>query len=491
LQKFLLEQLMDFTSLPFLFLFLPVLIAIILLAEARFRPAILLAASLLFLAWGRPSALAVFALLVGGNYFFGLWIGQSPASKRRLFLGVAFNLSLLVFYKFFTAYRQVWFVTTFERVLPDALETDLLHLVYPIGLSYVALQMIAYLVDIVRAVTPAEKNAIHFASYVTLLPKLLTGPIVPYRSVRDDLAAPAPTLSNVADGLRRFALGLTKKVLIADQLARITAPVFRLSEPNVTPHIAWLALTAFAVQIYYDFSGYTDMAIGLGRALGFTFPKNFNFPFLARSLGDFWRRWHMTLSTWFREYVFYPLERRRLPFLGQRFNILLVFLLTGLWHGLTPGYAAWGLIMGAALALESTAFGRWLKNTWRPLQHIYTLGIFSFALIFFRSPSLAFAFGFLGRLAGNATGLTPLPFSMTRPLPFIDPTTWLALGFGILFLFPLASILDPLRARAIERFPRLGLFLRLLADAFLLLLFWAGIAVIVSGSFAPGIYDKF
>jgi alginate O-acetyltransferase complex protein AlgI len=199
----------------------------------------------------------------------------------------------------------------------------------------------------------------------------------------------------------------------------------------------------------------------------------------------------MTLAAWFREYVFYPLERRRIPILGQQVNILIVFLLTGLWHGFTPNYAVWGLIMGAALALESTAFGRWLKNAWRPLQHIYTLGIFSFSLIFFRSPSLAFAFDFLGRLAGNTTGLTALPFSMTRPLPFIDPTTWLALGLAILFTFPLASFLDPWLARAKARFPRLGIFPRLLTDVLLLVLFWAGIAVIVSGGYAPGIYDKF
>ena len=482
---------MDFTSLTFLFLALPILLVVYLLAEARFRLAILLAASLLFLAWGRPSALLAFALLSGGNYSLGLWIENSPASKWRISLGVGFNLGVLLFYKLFTAYQPLWFTQTFERVLPDALETSLLDLVYPIGLSYVALQMIAYLADIARGETPGERNFLHFALYAVLFPKLLTGPIALYRSLRADLQSPAVALPNVADGLRRFAIGLIKKVLIADHLAKITAPVFSLSSPNYTPQVAWIAILAFTVQIYYDFSGYTDMAIGLGRALGFTFPENFNLPFLARSLGEFWRRWHMSLSAWFREYVFYPLERRRLPILGQPFNILLVFLLTGLWHGLTLNYAAWGLIMGAALALESTRFGRWLKNAWRPIQHIYTLGIFSIALIFFRSPSLTFAAQFLGRLTGDATGITPLPFSMTRPLPIIDPTTWLALGIGILFLFPLASLFDFWRARVVERDPRLGFFLRLLSDALLLALFWAAIAALVSGSFAPGIYDKF
>ncbi len=482
---------MDFTSLPFLFLFLPILLIIFLLAEARFRPALLLVASLFFIGSGRPSALIAFALLIVGNFFFGQWIEKSPGSKWRLSLGVGFNLAILLFYKLFTTYPPIWFTRTFERVLPDAFESSLLNLVYPIGLSYVALQLISYLVDIARAVTPVERNFIHFSLYAALFPKILAGPITPYRDLRADLPAPAPDLPEATDGLRRFAWGFIKKTLIADQLAKIANPAFSLPSPNFTPQIAWLALLAFTLQIYYDFSGFTDMAIGLGRAFGFKFPENFNRPFSARSLGDFWRRWHITLAAWFREYVFYPLERRRLPLLGQQVNILLVFLLTGLWHGLTPNFAAWGLIMGSALALESTFFGRWLRNAWRPLQSVYTLGVFSFSLIFFRAPSLAFAAQFIGRLAGDSTGLALLPFSTTRPLPFVDPTTWLALGLAILLQLPLASLLTSWRARLTGRFPRLGLFPRLLADAFLLLLFWTGMAAMTSGNFAPGIYDKF
>lgn len=490
---------MDFTSLPFLFLFLPILLTIYLLAEARLRPALLLAASLIFIAAGRPSALIAFALLIGGNFLCGLWIETSPASKWRLSLGVVFNLAVLFFYKFFTTYSPLWFTQTFERFLPDAFETSLLNLAYPIGLSYIALQLISYLADIARAVTPAEKSFLRFALYAALFPKIPTGPITPYRLVRESLSAPAPALDDAAEGLRRFALGFVKKALIADGLAKIANPAFDLPAPAYAPSTAWLALLAFTLQIYYDFSGFADMAIGLGRAFGFALPENFNQPFLARSLGDFWRRWHINLAAWFREYVFYPLERRRLPFLGQQVNILLVFLLTGLWHGLTPNFAVWGLIMGIALALESTIFGRWLRDAPRPLQSVYTLGIFAFSLIFFRSPSLTFAAQFIGRLAGDSTGIVPLPFSMTRPLPFVDPTTWLALAVAVLLQTPLASFLtlrlgsgQALRgARLRERFPRLGVFPRLLADAFLLALFWAGIAVLVSGNFAPGIYDKF
>ncbi|RJP49401.1 MAG: MBOAT family protein [Anaerolineaceae bacterium] len=482
---------MDFTSLTFLFLFLPLLVGIYLLVQERFRPALLLVASLLFLAWGSSSALFAFAFLIGGNFIFGQWIEKSPVSKSRLTLGVIFNLALLIFYKVFTTYKPIWFVTAFERVLPDAVEKSILELVYPIGLSYIALQMISYLVDVARGTVSGEKNFLHFAFYVTLFPKIPTGPITAYRSIRENLSAPAPALSDVADGLRRFAIGLIKKTLIADGLAKIANPAFNLPSPNFSPQIAWLALLAFTLQIYYDFSGFTDMAIGLGRVFGFTFPENFNQPFTAKSVGEFWRRWHMSLSAWFREYVFYPLERRRIPLFGQQLNILIVFAFTGLWHGLTPTFLVWGLIHGLALALESTAFGRWLKSAWRPAQFVYTFSIVAFSWIFFRSPSLTFSLQFIQRLAGDTANITPLPFSVTRPLPFIDPTTWIALAVAILLQTPLASLLTSWWARLSGRFPRFGIFSRPLTDVFLLALFWSAIAVLVSGGFAPGIYDKF
>jgi alginate O-acetyltransferase complex protein AlgI len=492
LQKFLpREQLMEFTTLVFLFLFLPLLVAVYLLAQVRFRPALLLAASLLFLVWGRLPALWTYAFLIGGNYFLGLWIDKSPSSKLRLNLGIGFNLAILLFYKIFTTYPPIWFTQTFERVLPDVFESTILNLVYPIGLSYVALQAISYLVDVAHATSPSEKNFLNFALYVTFFPKILTGPITPYRVMRTDLANPEAGIQNVAYGLRRFAIGLIKKTLIADQLAKIANPAFNLPTPNFTPYIAWLALLAFTLQIYYDFSGFTDMAIGLGRIFGFTLPENFNQPFTARSIGDFWRRWHISLAAWFREYVFYPLERHRLPAIGQQLNILLVFILTGLWHGLTVNFVVWGLIHGTALTLESTIFGRWLKNAWHPFQTFYVIFVVAFSWIFFRSPNLAFALGFIWRLGGDTSGITTLPFSLTRPLPFIDPTTWLALSIGILFLLPLRSILGSLWLQITQRFPRLGIFPRLVGDLLLLALFWSGIAVLVSGGFMPGIYDKF
>ena len=481
---------MEFTSLIFLFLFFPLLVIVYLFAQVRFRPIILLAASLFFLAYGRLPVLWAYALLVGGNFILGHWVEQKPG-KRRLNLGVCYNLAILLFYKIFTTFSPLPFTYSFERVLPDFIEGNLLNLVYPIGLSYVALQMISYLADVARGLIPGERKFINFALYVTFFPKILTGPITPFRSVHNELAAPQSTIQNVADGLRRFAIGLTKKILIADQLAKIANPAFDLPTPNFQPYIAWLALIAFTLQIYYDFSGFTDMAVGLGRIFGFTLPENFNEPFVSKSIGEFWRRWHMSLSAWFREYVFYPLERHRLPAIGQQVNIILVFFLTGLWHGLTANYIVWGLIHGLALVLESTSFGRWLKRIRHPFQTVYLISIVSFAWIFFRSPSLSYASAFIKRLGGDESGITPLPFSVTRPLPLIDPTTWLAMGLGILFLFPFKSCIIALLGNKLKLIPDLGIFPRLFTDILILVLFWAGIAVLVSGGFAPGIYDKF
>jgi alginate O-acetyltransferase complex protein AlgI len=233
------------------------------------------------------------------------------------------------------------------------------------------------------------------------------------------------------------------------------------------------------------------MAIGLGKLFGVTLPENFNQPFTARSIGDFWRRWHMSLTAWFREYVFYPLERHRFRFLGQQINLVLVFILTGLWHGLTGNFMVWGLIHGIAMALESKGFGKILKKVWRPLQTIYVIGIVAFSWIFFRSPTLPYAWTFIGRLLGDVHGITPLPFSVTHPLPFIDPTTWFALGAGSLFLIPWKAIVAPWVEKIRSIIPRIDAVVKPISDLLLLTFFWAGIAVLTGGGFMPGIYDKF
>jgi alginate O-acetyltransferase complex protein AlgI len=233
------------------------------------------------------------------------------------------------------------------------------------------------------------------------------------------------------------------------------------------------------------------MAIGLGLMIGIRLPENFNLPYLAESISDFWRRWHATLTAWFREYVFYPLERRRFKWMGQQINIMIVFLLTGLWHGFSLTFIVWGLLHGIAMALESAGLGRQLKKIWRPVQHIYTLLIVLAGWVFFRSISLSFAIGFFRRLAGNTSGLTNLPFSQTTPLPFIEPSFILAMGAGILFCLPLASFWKQFRDKMEKRLPVSFFAFQITEDLLLFAFVVLGLAALLSSRFTPNIYAKF
>jgi alginate O-acetyltransferase complex protein AlgI len=312
-----------------------------------------------------------------------------------------------------------------------------------------------------------------------------------YKPFADQLPGLAPSTDDLAAGIRRILAGFIKSTVIANQLALVANAGFNLPTPNLTPGWAWLVLIAYTLQIYFDFSGYTDMAVGLGQTLGIRLPENFNYPYIAQSVSEFWRRWHMTLSAFFREYVFYPLERRRLPFAGQQINILIVFLLTGLWHGFNPTFIVWGLLHGAAIALESLGFGRWLKNIWRPLRHIYTLAFVTFSWIFFRANSLSFAYNFLKRLAGNTDKLTVLPFSQTQPIPILEPSFLIILGVAVIFSLPLKQIWDNLRLRREKSTPASFFLWQISEDLFLVFFAILGLALALSNSFLPNLYAKF
>ena len=276
-----------------------------------------------------------------------------------------------------------------------------------------------------------------------------------------------------------------------DTLGRLVDPIFLLPSPIIPTAWAWLVLVSYALQVYFDFSGYSDMAIGLGRMLGVTLPENFNFPYMSRSVADFWRRWHISLSSWFRDFVFYPLERRRLKWIGQPLNFLIVFLLVGLWHGQTRNFAIWGLIHGLALAFESTAIGRKSVELAAPIGRIYALSVILVGWVFFRSPTPDFAFDFLRRLAGDLGGLKPLPFQMTSPLPIIEPTIVMALLAGLVLSLPVGKWLQSLLREPPGDQPAVRAALRLAYDVGMLALLLASIAATASSAFAPGIYARF
>lgn len=481
---------MDLSSLQFLFLFLPVFLAAYLVARRELRLWLIVIASLVFLAWGRNLAALWLGIVLLASYGVGLWLPATKEQKRPswLWLGLAVNLLLLLAFKVLSAYGADLRV---NLNLPNDWAAFFGSPVVPLGLSYVTFQAVSYLVDVWRGTIQPEKSLLRFSAYLLFFPKLVSGPLTRYKPFAEQLNESAPSYETIADGIRRLFIGFIKRALIANQVALIANSVFNLSQPNVAPHFAWLGLVAYTLQIYFDFSGYTDMAVGLGMMIGVQLPENFNFPYTSQSVSEFWRRWHMTLSTWFREYVFYPLERRRFKWMGQQINILVVFLLTGLWHGVKPTFIVWGLWYGIFLAIESLGFGRWLSRAWRPLRHVYTLAVIMVGWVFFRSNSLEFALGFFRRLLGWTVGLSPLPFSQTSPLPFLDPSMILAFVIGVIFSMPPPSSLAGWWRKTVTARPQTFLASQLCADLFLVAFFALGLASILGQTFLPNIYASF
>jgi alginate O-acetyltransferase complex protein AlgI len=474
---------MDLTSPLFLFLFLPVFILLYSISLPQLRLPLVLIGSIVFLTTAQWTA----SLWLGGlmlvSYGLGLVIARAKDKGQSgapfMWLGVSINIALLASFKFLTSYGPT--------VLPSVAQS----LVVPLGLSYVTFQAIAYLVDVWRGNTVAERNILHFGAYLLFFPKLISGPLMRYKPFSEQFGQLIPSSEQIASGVRRLLFGFIKRVLIANQLALVADAVFNIPVASIQPGFAWLGLLAFTLQIFFDFSGYTDMAIGLGLMIGIRMPENFNYPYISQSVSEFWRRWHITLGTWFREYVFFPLERRRLKWAGQQVNIVIIFLLTGLWHGFKPTFIAWGLLYGIAIAIESAGLGRWLKTTWRPLRHFYTLIIVLIGWVFFRSENLRFALGFFGRLAGDSSNFVPLPFSQTTPLPFIEPSFMIVLVVAILFSLPLSQLWDRFRTHTETTQPATYFGFQITQDVVMIALFILGLAAVLSTTFIPNLYAQF
>jgi alginate O-acetyltransferase complex protein AlgI len=432
-----------FNSFIFLALFLPIFIIIYLVSDPKYRNLVALAASILFFSVGQFFYLPLMGVIVVIDYYLGKWVEKlrsRPVEGRIILIASwALNLIPLIFFKVIASYGVEWLP---HWVPGDFIKYFQLYLA-PLGLSYIIFQLISYLVDIHNEYCDSEKSFADFALYIMLFPKILVGPIVRYRDISNQLLKRELNSRDVANGARRFIQGLAKKTLIADTIANTINPAFSLQTPNFLTGTAWFVLIGYALQLYFDFSGFTDMAIGLGQIVGFRFMENFNYPYISKSISEFWRRWHISLSTWFREYVFYPLEfsRRKAKFMIQPINIIIVFLLTGAWHGLTFNFLLWGAVHGAAIALESAFLAKWLKKAWAPIQHLYALTIVLIGWVFFRSGTLSYALGFFARMVGSSKGITPVPFSVTRPLPMIDHSVWLAIVLGIILSMPVIPAL--------------------------------------------------
>ena len=386
---------MVFSSVVFIFCFLPLVYGINCLCGNRLSNVVLLIASVFFYAWGEPLYVILIIISIFINYLIGILIGNASSKKAKkggLLVGVIFDLVVLGYYKY-----SGMLVDIFTHLLGRDHLISYNAVALPIGISFFTFQEISYLVDVYKNEATYSHNIIDVALYISFFPQLIAGPIVKYHDICEYLRNRSVTFAGTADGYKRFTYGLSKKVLIANELGTCVDKIYALNLTGITSLIAWVGAVAYTFQIYYDFSGYSDMAIGLGQMFGFTLPENFDYPYISHSITEFWRRWHITLGSWFRQYVYIPLGGSRRGNIRTYVNLIVVFCLTGLWHGANMSFALWGLLNGLFIIVERKWIGQGLsRHRWFSMVYCFIIEIFCWVL--FRADSITYAVGFVGRM---------------------------------------------------------------------------------------------
>jgi len=481
---------MVFSSPLFLFCFLPVVLA----GSWLFRIAsfgkngFLLAASLTFYAWGEVRWGGLLSVSIIANYGFGLWLARASAKRAVLGSAVALNLAALAAFKYGN------FVVDNLNALLDLakhgkVELSPIHL--PIGISFFTFHAISYLVDVYRARLAPQKSLVDFALYISLFPQLVAGPIVRYHEIEAQLSTHEANLPEFAAGVRRFVIGLGKKVLVANTLALQADALFGVPTSSLTLSLAWLGATLYALQIYFDFSAYSDMAIGLGHLFGFRLPENFAYPYSATSVTEFWRRWHISLSRFFRDYVYLPLGGNRHGRMKTYRNLIIVFFLCGLWHGARWTFVVWGMYHGAFLVLERIGLSKLLERAPRILRHAYLLVVVVIGWVFFRADSLALAAGHLAAMFGSrAVAETPFRVAM-----YLRNDTLIALAVAVATAGPVIPFLAERRRALAASGSRWAAFVAAASEGAALgvtaLVFAMSAAWLASGTYNPFIYFRF
>lgn len=477
---------MLFSSIIFLFCFLPLVLFTYYVGcpvlarvggqdraktEITIKNIVLFIASIIFYAYGEKRRVVLLAISIVGNYLIGMAISDSKdkakAGLAKLFLlaGVLMNVGMLYIFKYvdFT-------ITNVNKAF--SLDIPLTHIALPIGISFFTFQALSYVIDVYRGKVLVQKNVLYLGLYISLFPQLVAGPIVRYEDVEHDIHFRKETIHGFATGIERFIIGLAKKVLLADSFVYFADKAFRAVEvSHISVLCGWFGIMAYALELYFDFSGYSDMAIGLGRMFGFNFNENFNYPYVARSLSDFWKRWHISLSLWFRDYVYIPLGGNRCSAFRRFFNVLAVWMLTGIWHGASWTYLFWAIAIYAGIMLEGLVG---IGKKWQlppVLGSIYVMFVFCIGLVFFRAEYMGQALRYLKAMF--AIGASS----------FVDATTlfyikdnWLILVLGVLFVTPVGKLIK-----------KCGY----LYDALVLCLFMICIIYIVRGGYSPFIYFNF
>ena len=419
---------MLFSSITFLFIFLPLTLLLYYLVPVRMKNYVMLAASLIFYAWGEPVYIILMILSIILNYFCGQDIYEkrdnARAMKMSLMFGVVMNLLILGFFKYYGLLMD-----TINAILPIDIPYRVLAL--PIGISFYTFQAMSYLIDVYRKEVKPQENILYFALYISMFPQLIAGPIVRYIDIEEQLKERSINSTKFGEGAMYFIRGLAKKVVLANTFGSVYEQVAAMQMGSFSTLTAWVGAIAYAFQIYFDFGGYSDMAIGLGKMFGFEFLPNFNYPYIAKSITDFWRRWHISLSTWFREYVYIPLGGNRCTPSRHILNLLIVWMLTGLWHGAQWNFMFWGLYYGVILILEKYLWGSKIEKLPSAVQHIYAFVLVLFGWVFFFSPTLGYAGQYLKVMFGiGAKGI------FDKQGFFMIFTNWLLIVIAVLASAP-------------------------------------------------------
>lgn len=461
---------MVFSSLNFLFLFFPAVLAVYFLVPFRAKNAVLLLASIFFYAWGEPVYVILMMLNILLNYVTGLQMEAARDPRKRklqLAAGVAVNLLLLGFFKY--SGFLVGIIGSVTGISIAWKEPGL-----PIGISFYTFQALSYVIDVYRGRVKVQHNLVDFAAYITMFPQLVAGPIVTYSQIETQLTSRRITLAGCGAGLERLVLGLSKKVILANHLGLLHTQIQAMTERSIL--LAWLGAVAYTLQIYFDFSGYSDMAIGMGKILGFQFPENFDFPYLADSITSFWRKWHMTLSGWFRDYLYIPLGGNRRSAPRHILNLMIVWFLTGLWHGAGWNFVLWGVYYGILLVLEKYVLTPFLGKAPGVIRHIYTLFLVNLGWVLFSNTGFGQMTAYLGDMFGAGAG------------GFADGAFLYYLKSNLILLILSIIACSPILRKLLNKISRRS---SIAALVICLLLFLICIAFLVYGSYNPFLYFRF
>ncbi len=468
---------MTFSSLVFLFFFFPIVFLLYALIKNNTARNIILAlASIVFYAFGEPIAVIIMLISIVFNYFLGLMASKDKHAKLAVVFAVVVNIGLLIVYKY---------AGFFTEIINNAtgLSLPVLTLRLPIGISFFTFQGLSYVIDVYRTKKNVQKNLFSVLLYISFFPQLIAGPIVRYEDIAKQINEREFTLSRITTGVRRFIFGLGKKVLLANQMGYVADLVFSYAPSELGMLTSWIGAICYALQIFFDFSGYSDMAIGLGRVFGFDFKENFNYPYIASSIQDFWRRWHISLSTWFKEYVYIPLGGNRKGKLRTTFNKLVVFFLTGLWHGANFTFIVWGMIHGVCQLLETYQIIPTQKKWFQKIGHVYTLLIAIITFVIFRADTLSQGFGVIANMFNGAAGSVATNATI---LACINPLFIISFIFAVLASTPIYSKIREILSKK-EYFK----FYNYASYAGSMAVFVICILSLVSSKYNPFIYFRF